>query len=92
MSHHYRDDDLFSDGRYGRPRSPKIDDDILANFDPSKQKISNLIVGKDTLIDLSAQSVPVRESLQANFGVSYIENTIDGGSVNVKISGRSYHE
>ena len=92
QSDYYRDDDLFSDGRPGRPRSPEIDESVLASFDPTKQKISNLIVGKDVLVDLSAQSVPVRESLQANFGVSYIENTTDGGSVNVKISGRSYHE
>jgi len=79
--------------RYGgRPRTPEIDQTALANFDPRHERISNLIVSKDTLVDLSTQSKPVRECLQANFGVSYIENTIGGGSVNVKISGRSYHE
>ena len=57
-----------------------------------RSKISNLIVSKDAMVDLTAQSKPVRESLKANFGVSYVESVTDGGSVNVKIQGKSYYE
>ena len=51
-----------------------------------------MIVTKDAKVDLIAHSKPVRETLRANFGVSYIENVGGGGSVNVKITGKSYYE
>ena len=34
----------------------------------------------------------MRETIKANFGVSYIEKEGSGGSINVKISGKSYAE
>ena len=85
-------EDILSEHRLGRPRTPDINLELLQGFDVTKQKISHLILNKDEKVELTQQSKPVRETLKANFGVSYIENVSGGGSVNVKITGKSYYE
>ena len=64
----------MSENRLGRPRTPDINVELLQGFDATKQKISHLIMNKDEKVELTQQSKPVRETLKANFGVSYIEN------------------
>ena len=51
-----------------------------------------MIVSKDDSIELTSESKPVRESLKANYGVSYIEDIAKGGSANFRIKGKSYYE
>ena len=75
-----------------RPKTPLIDENALAGFDMSRQRISRLIVSKGDMIELTAESKPVRESLKANYGVLYVESTLHGGSANVKITGKPYYE
>ena len=43
-------------------------------------------------LELKEQSRPVREAFQANYGVSYIENTSEGGKVNTTIQGKMFYE
>ena len=75
-----------------RPTTPELDLEILNGFDITRQKVSNLIVNKDEILDLTVESKPVRDSLKASFGVSYIENVSDGGSVNLRLTGKSFYD
>jgi len=36
-----------------RPKTPDIDEKLLASFDANRQKISNLIVSKDAKVELT---------------------------------------
>ena len=56
-----------------------------------RQKIASLINTNTTSVDLSTESKPLRETLQANYGVSYREDINAGGSTNVRIQGESYY-
>lgn len=87
-----REIEVASVEKYARTLTPEIDQNVLASFDSTRQKIYKLIVRKEDEVDLASQSKPVRESLKANFGVSYVENVNTGGAFNVKIKGKSYYD
>ena len=44
------------------------------------------------MLDLAAESKPVRETIKASYGVAYREDINDGGSANVRINGESYYK
>jgi len=74
-----------------RPSTPPIDENVLQGFDSRKTKITALLASKDGKIDLTSESKPVRDVLKANYGVTYKENTMKGGQVNLKVAGQSYY-
>ena len=73
-------------------KTPVIDEDKLATFDPRKQKISNLIVNDEQEIALEDCSKPVREVMKINYGVVYEENISKGGKTNCTMGGQSVYD
>ena len=75
-----------------RPKTPELDLEILDGFDVTREKVADLILNKDEIVDLTVESKPVRETLKASFGITYLENVSDGGSVNTRLAGKSFYE
>ena len=86
------EEDDYTEQKVYRPKSPEIDEEVLAGFDMRSQQIVGLIGNKNDKIDLSAESKPVCQVIQPIYGVSYTENLLDGGSTNIRLEGESFYQ
>ena len=73
-------------------KTPVIDEERLAIFDPRKQKISNLIVDDQQELALEDCSKPVREVMKVTYGVHYQEEISKGGKTNCTMGGQSVYD
>ena len=69
-----------------------VDQDKLAKFDHSRQKISTLIVNDKHEVSLEDCSKPVREVMKVNYGVAYNESLQKGGKANCSMGGQSVYD
>ena len=72
--------------------SPEVDQQKLEKFDPSKQKISTLLVNDKHEVSLEDCSKPVREVIKVSYGVSYNESLQKGGKANCSMGGQSVYD
>ena len=68
-------------------KTPTLDEEKLATFDPKKSKISNLIVVDNQELALEDCSRPVRDVMQVIHGVLYQEEISKGGKTNCVMGG-----
>lgn len=73
-------------------RTPAIDDQALESFDAKSMDIRSIIKCDDFEASLDKESVPIRDSLEPDFGVMYSEDKHGGGRENCIKEGKSYRD